>query len=155
MGKPQIVAAVSAAALALVAGFEGLRHRPYDDTGGVPTVCYGYTHNVEQRWYSQQECDSLLLSELKAAGAVVHRMVGPLPQPTFDAMSSFVYNVGAGNFQRSTMARRLKAGDIKGACDQLLRWVYVAGKDCRDPGNNCRGIVLRRQAEYSLCMQGV
>lgn len=151
----KLAGAVSAGALALVAGFEGLRHTPYLDTGNVPTVCYGYTHKVEHRWYSEAECDALLMQELIAAGKHVHRTVGPLPQPVFDAAASFTYNVGSGNFSRSTFARHLKAGDYRAACAQLTRWVYVAGKDCRVRANNCYGIVVRRQAEYALCMQGV
>lgn len=153
--KGRLVAVAGAAAVALVAGFEGLRHRPYLDTGAVPTVCYGYTHRVEPRFYPKEECEALLVQELNAAGAAVHRSVGPLPQPVFDAMTSFTYNVGAGAFHRSTMAKHLRAGRYEQACLQLDRWVYVAGKDCRDPSNNCRGIVTRRAAERDLCLQGV
>lgn len=155
MQKLRLAAVAGAAALAMVAGFEGLRHTPYLDTGNVPTVCYGYTHRVEPRWYSQAECDALLMQELNTAGAAVHRTVGPLPQPVFDAATSFTYNVGSGNFAKSTFARHLRAGNYAAACAQLPRWVYVAGKDCRVRENNCYGIVTRRQAEYALCMQGV
>jgi lysozyme len=153
--KGHIVGAVSAAAVALVAGFEGIRHYPYLDTGNVPTVCYGHTHNVQSRFYPEEECDALLMQELRVAGAAVHRSVGPLPQPIFDSMSSFTYNVGQGAFARSTLAKHLRAGRYEAACMQLDRWVYVAGKDCRNRANNCYGIVTRRAAERDLCLQGV
>lgn len=154
--RTRVAMAAGAGVLALVAGFEGLRQTPYLDTGNIPTVCYGYTHGVEQRWYSKQECSALLMSELTVAANGVNRnLTRPVPQPTFDAMTSFVYNVGEGNFRSSTMLRLLNAGDVEGACKQLLRWVYVGPKDCRIKANNCSGIVLRRQAEYTLCMQGV
>ncbi len=155
MARARIAMAAGAAVVALVAGFEGLRHTPYLDTGAVPTVCYGMTHGVEQRWYSKQECDALLYSELAVAAQAVNRnLARPIPQPTFDAVVSFTYNVGEGSLRRSTLLRKLNSGDILGACKQLLRWVYVGPKDCRDPANNCRGIVTRRQAEHDLCMQG-
>ena len=153
--RTRIAMAVGAGVVALVAGFEGLRQQPYLDTGNVPTVCYGYTHKVEPRWYSKAECEGLLLQELTVAASAVNRnLTRPVPQPTFDAMTSFVYNVGEGSFRKSTMLQKLNTGDVAGACKQLLRWVYVGPKDCRVASNNCQGIVIRRQAEHDLCMKG-
>jgi lysozyme len=33
-----------------------------------------------------------------------------------------------------------------------MRWTFVGGRDCRDPKNNCRGIVVRRDHARSLCL---
>ena len=67
----------------------------------------------------------------------------------------FVFNLGGANFCRSTLVRRLNSGDHKGACDEILRWIYVDGKDCRITASNCYGIVRRRNEEHNLCLQGL
>ena len=147
--KARIVAAVSAAALAAVAGYEGLRHRPYMDAVDVPTVCYGHTRNVEQRWYSREECNALLYADLLVAGQGVTRHIRvPLSQPTYDAFASFVYNVGEGAFARSTLVRKANSGDLAGACRELLRWVYAGNK-------KLPGLEARRKSEHALCVSGL
>lgn len=71
--------------------------------------------------------------------------------PRRAAVASFCgYNLGLAKCAKSTFIRRLNAGDPD-ACDEILRWVYVGGKDCRDPASNCRGIVIRREEEAALC----
>lgn len=54
------------------------------------------------------------------------------------ALYSFAYNVGTGNFQTSTLLRKINQGDPKGACDQLLRWTYAKGKQWK-------GLITRRK----------
>jgi lysozyme len=58
-------------------------------------------------------------------------------------MVSFIYNVGSGNFQASTLRRKIKAGDLAGAANEFPRWVYGGGR--RLPG-----LVRRREAERTL-----
>jgi hypothetical protein len=61
------------------------------------------------------------------------------------AYTSFAYNVGSGAFKKSTMLRRLNAGDHKGACDALLAYDHASGKQVR-------GLTRRRQAERQICL---
>lgn len=65
------------------------------------------------------------------------------------------FNIGSGAFCGSTLVRKLNSGDHKGACDEILRWVYADGKDCRIAENNCLGIVKRRYDEHAMCIQGL
>lgn len=158
MSKGKVAAGLSAAAILIaapfVARFEGLELTPYKDIapGGPITVCYGETVGVENRRYTPTECRLMLQRSLASHGADIARcMPAGLPDHVQAAILSFGYNVGAASFCGSSMARKLKAGDVPGACAELSRWVYVAGKDCRAPSSNCGGIVKRRAEERAMC----
>lgn len=135
-------------------GSEGRKLTPYRDTGGVWTVCDGITGKavIPGRKYTDAECAKLgqdyVNQMLVDMGQCVKR---ELDFNVIKATGHFAYNVGTPAFCRSTMARNLNAGDIKGACAEITKWVFVAGKDCRDPKNNCRGIVKRREWERATC----
>lgn len=131
-------------------GLEGVRYRPYQDVVGVWTVCYGHTGAdiILDKVYTKAECDDLLNKDL----AKVARQVNPLikisvPDTTLGAIYSFVYNVGAGAFAKSTLLKMLNAGDITGACEQLRRWIY-AGKQ------QWKGLITRREIEREVCLWG-
>lgn len=144
----RLAAVAGVAALGLIASFEGVRQQPYADAVGVPTVCYGHTGNVEPRWYSADECRTILKQDASVAAAAVTRLVRvPIKQPTYDALTSFTFNVGAGNLASSTLLRKLNAGDIQGACNELPRWDKAGGKVLP-------GLTRRRAAEQILCLQG-
>lgn len=155
MSKAKVGAGLSAAALALAAPlvmqFEGLSLTPYKDPVNIATVCYGET-NVQMRSYSLQECRLMLADSMAKHGTAISVcMPEGLPDHVQASMLSFGYNVGAGAFCRSTMSRKLREGDTLGACNELPKWVYVGGKDCRISSSNCGGIVKRRAAEFSMC----
>ncbi|MFH4317138.1 lysozyme, partial [Acinetobacter baumannii] len=59
------------------------------------------------------------------------------------ALTSFAYNVGLGAFARSTLLKKLNAGDVRGAADEFLRWTRVGNR-------TVRGLVARRRAERDL-----
>ena len=63
----------------------------------------------------------------------------------FSAFVSLTYNIGEGAFCRSTLVKKLNAGDYEGACKEILRWDRFQGKPLR-------GLTLRRQDEYRQCM---
>ena len=95
------------------------------------------------------KCTALLQQDLGEAFAVVDRRAKvELPEPTRAALASFVYNVGAGNFARSTLLRKLNRGDLRGACHELSRWVYAGGK-------RLNGLVSRRATEKEICLAGL
>lgn len=156
---PRIIALVAAgASAAVIAGAlvgekEGFSLRAYQDGAGIWTICTGSTSGVRpgQR-ATPDECAARLDADMATAFVALDRLVTvEIPEPTRAALASWVFNVGAGAAGKSTLILKLNAGDRAGACDQLLRWVFVGGRDCRDPANNCRGIVTRRQEEAALC----
>lgn len=146
--------ALVGALLVSLLGFEGRRLVPYQDIGGVWTVCDGITGKavVPGRKYTNAECDRLgqqYVQEMLAdMGGCVR---GSFEGHVIKAAGHFAYNTGTTAFCRSTMAKKLNAGDVKGACAEITKWVFVAGKDCRIASNKCSGIVKRREWERATC----
>ena len=137
-------------ATAVVSYYEGYKPTAYRDPVGIPTICYGHTATARMgQTLSQAECTALLQQDLGHAFAVVDRRAQvELPEPTRAALASFVYNVGEGNFARSTLLRKLNQGDLRGACHELSRWVYAGGR-------KLNGLVSRRATERELCLAGL
>ena len=135
---------------AVVTWFEGRSLVAYLDPVGIPTICEGITAGVQLGQTAiDAECDALLADELTQAMTSVDRLTAhPHPDTRRAALASFVYNVGAGAFERSTLLRRLNAGDVSGACAELSRWVYAGGKPLS-------GLIKRRAAERELCEVGL
>lgn len=143
------LSAVVALSLPFVARWEGQRNDPYKDVGGLLTVCYGETHAVEQRHYSDAECKTLLANSLTEHTREVRACIpAATPLETQAAFGSFGYNVGTPQACRSTAVKRLWAGDVAGACQAMMGWVYVHGK-------RSQGLANRRTAERALCLQGI
>lgn len=149
--SPRQLAAIFGA-LALVvsmtAGFEGKRNVPYKDVGGVPTDCYGHTGNVG-RTKTDQECAAQLAHDELDHGIAIDACL-PIDTPlqTRAAFIDFAYNVGTSAFCHSTAAKKAQAGDFRGACAELSKWVYAGGQQLP-------GLVKRRAAERALCEQGL
>lgn len=148
MGRIQ-VAALSASAIALVglAVHEGYREEAYLDIVGVPTIGYGTTQGVKMgdRTNPVKALERALSDMQKFEGAIKQCVKVPLYQHEYDAYLSLSYNIGSGAFCRSTLVRKLNAGDYKGACDEILRWNRAGGKEVR-------GLTLRRQEEHQKCL---
>ena len=144
--KSRLAAAGLLGCFTLVAGFEGLRTIAYRDPVGIPTICYGHTAGVRLgQGATRAQCEALLGSELLRAHEQMLACVRvPLSPGQRSAFTSFSYNVGTDAFCRSTLARKLNAGDPAGACAELDRWVHARG--IRLPG-----LVRRRAAERTLC----
>lgn len=148
--KTKIAGGVLAAAVSLIAAWEGRSLVAYVDPVGIPTICEGYTHGVKLGDVATpQQCDALTAQETGKALAIVDASVSrPLPAGVRVALASFVYNVGPGNYLGSTLLRKLRAGDVRGACNELPRWVYAGGR-------KLRGLERRRQAEKEICLSGL
>lgn len=133
--------------------FEGLSLTAYPDpgTGGEPwTIGYGHTGGVRQGdTCTQAQAEQFLLDDLKAAIHAVHAAVHvPLTEEEEGALVDLVFNIGAGNFQGSTLLRLLNAGDYHGAAEQFQRWNKAGGKVLA-------GLTRRRAAEAELFKKGI
>ena len=140
-------------AITLVSGFEGLRTTPYKDQVGITTVCYGETaaDGVVMKQYTVDQCKVLLGASLPKYDAQIKRCLKPgiydtLPIHRHAALVSFVYNVGAGTFCRSGVARDLNAGHVTAACNALLLYDRGGGKIIP-------GLLIRRKAERAFCLR--
>lgn len=141
------VAGVLLAAAALIKPWEGYEAKPYRDIVGVLTVCYGSTTNIQQRSYSEAECSARLNTELGSYYAGISQCIRqPLREREWAAVLSWTYNVGVAAACRSTLVRRINAGEQgPGWCSELLRWDYARGV-------KRRGLTNRRKAEYGVCI---
>lgn len=140
----------SAIATPLVVEFEGWENTGYRDVVGVATACAGSTQGVSAgKIYTDPQCQSMTARDIVAHGAgIAPCLPEVLPTKMRAAFTATAYNIGVDGFCRSSMARRAKAGDLKGACDALLMWTKAGTRELR-------GLVRRRQAERELCLQGV
>ena len=141
----------SKAGLDLIKQFESFRAAPYLCSAGVPTIGYGTTVypngikvKLSDQKITQQLAETFLQHHVNAIEKDVSRLVKvTLSQNQFDALMSFVYNVGLGAFRDSTLLKLLNAGDIDGASKQFERWNKAGGKIVD-------GLTNRRNAEKAL-----
>lgn len=74
-------------------------------------------------------------------------------QGEYDIYMDWTYQYGSGAWMRSSIRRKLLAGDYKGACTALLAYKYSGGYDCSTPGNKrCAGVWTRQQERYRSCL---
>ena len=128
---------------------EGLRLKAYQDAAGVWTIGYGSTGGVRPGdVINEAQAEALLREDIRTAEREVNRHKLNINQNQFDALVSFTFNVGSGNFRSSTLLKRIKENpnhpDIK---KQFGRWIYAGGK--RLPG-----LVKRRAEEAKLYFNG-
>jgi lysozyme len=129
-----------------IKGFEQLRLTAYLDTGGVWTIGYGHTRSaLSGMQISEARALMLLAEDVAEAVAAVNKMVRvPLEQYEFDALVSFVFNIGVGAFKSSTMLRCINdRAEPMRIGTEFLRWVY-------DNGKKIAGLETRRRKERLL-----
>ena len=131
----------------LICGFEGKRLVAYDDGVGVWTIGFGttiYPNGIKVKkgdTCTEAQAKSYMAHDLKKFEQAVNGAVNiPLNQNQFDALVSLAYNIGTGAFNKSTLVKKLNAGDIRGAADQFDVWVNAGGK-------RMQGLVNRRAKE--------
>lgn len=129
----------------LIKRFEGLELKAYKDSVGILTIGYGHTHAVKAGdVITGEQADTFLREDLQVAELTINTNVKvKLTQGQFDALASFVFNLGSGNFVKSTLIRKLNAGDYAGAADEFGKWVNAGGK-------KLPGLVKRRAAEREV-----
>jgi|SRR5882672_4570598 len=105
---------------------EGLVLTAYRDTGGVLTIGYGHTKDVhEGQVITAEQAKDMLVQDVSWATSDVNRLVKvPLTQNQFNALVSFDFNIGTGQFTTSTLLRRLNLGKYEDVPGQLMRWLY-------------------------------
>jgi lysozyme len=138
---------LSAATLVSMALHESYRGEAYLPTpNDVPTVGFGTTEGVKigDKITPERALVRLLADAGKFEQAVKRCAPVPMYQHEYNAFVSLTYNIGAGAFCHSTLAKKLNAGDYEGACKEIDRWVYQNGR----PLN---GLIKRRSAERAMC----
>ena len=150
MFKRQDIAAISLSATALVAIVlhEGYKDNAYIPLAGdIPTIGFGTTSGVKlgDRTTPEKALQMAMRDVQSYEGAVKSCVKVPLSQNEYDAFISLSYNIGTGAFCKSTLVKKLNAGDYEGACKQILLWDKFNGKPLA-------GLTKRRQEEYKKCL---
>lgn len=135
--------------LNLIKDFEGFSESVYICPAGYPTIGYGHLVKKGENFpeeIGEEEAEELLRIDVKSAENSVIRLIGnrrKLSNGQFDALVSFVYNLGAGALQRSTLRQKCLRGDDEAAAHEFLKW-------CRAGGRVLNGLLKRRKAEAWL-----
>ena len=151
--------------------FEGYRNKPYRCSASIWTVGWGHAMYADQlalpnvrkegytglirsdyqlkegdaRVWSKDELVELFKVDINTFERGVLRLSPTLAshQSKFDAVVSFAYNAGLGNYQRSTIRMKVNRGDWEGAAEAFMSWTKAGGKEVA-------GLVKRRKAEVAL-----
>jgi lysozyme len=151
--------------------FEGYRNKPYRCSAAIWTVGWGHAMYADQlnlpnvrkegytglirsdyqlkgednRVWSKDELVNLFKVDIDTFERGVLRLSPTLAshQSKFDAVVSFAYNAGLGNYQRSTIRMKVNRGDWDGAAEAFMSWTKAGGKEVS-------GLVKRRKAEVAL-----
>lgn len=132
-----------------IEAFEGRRLTAYQDSVGIWTIGFGHTTAAGEPYITRDmtitgdEADRILAADLaKVERQVLGCIKQPLNQAQFDALVSFTFNLGQGNLSRSSLARRVNAGDYEVA-GEFIKW-NRAGNQVLD------GLTRRRKAEARM-----
>jgi lysozyme len=131
--------------LSLIKKFEGCELEAYQCSAGVWTIGYGHTKGVTPSdSISQEEAEQMLVDELHEYESYVNEYVTvALSQNQFDALVSWVYNLGPANLKASTLLKVLNSGEYEDVPAQIKRWNKAGGKVLE-------GLIRRREAEACL-----
>lgn len=156
-----VLLAASAAFFTSLEIHEGYSAKPYKDSGGVITQGIGST--VKPNGQSIKITDAPITRKTAQEWAKAHVSKDEiafrnslrgvkLSQVEYDTYLDFSYNFGQANWKQSSMLRNLKQGQYKQACDSLLKWKYVAKRDCSVRSNGCYGVWVRQVERHSKCI---
>ena len=139
--------------LDLIKLYEGYSSSPYLCPAQHWTIGYGAIWGMDDKRVTEDhpdinedQADYLLRRDVKKSEMAVLRHIRvPLEDGQFNALCSFVFNLGSGALQSSTLRRKINRGDYIGAADEFPRWVYAGGR-------RLKGLVRRREHERSMFM---
>ena len=136
----------------LICEFEGFRESPYKCSSGIPTIGYGSTFysngnkvTMNDKPVTKEQAFSLFTTfSDKYTKLVLNLLINPATQNQLNALVSFAYNIGIGNFQRSTLLKKVnKNPNDPSIKKEFLRWNKSSGKVLS-------GLVDRRKKESEL-----
>ena len=135
----------------IVKYFEGFHSKPYLCPAKIPTIGYGSTRGFDNKKIrinaaeiTKEEGQTLLERDIKSAENSVTRLIKvEMNENEFSALCSFVYNLGSGRLQSSTLRAKMNRSDYEGAANEFPKWRRAGGKILR-------GLVLRRKMEQKL-----
>ena len=143
---------ISAMGLELIKEFEGFSANAYLDVVNIPTIGYGNTFykdgkkvTLNDKPISEIEATELLsyVAQKDFGDKILQLVKVPLNQNQFDSLVSFCYNIGMGNFTKSTLLKKINQSDFRGASLEFEKWN-------KSGGVVLAGLVKRRLKEKAL-----
>lgn len=132
---------VSEICLSKIKDFEGFSATAYRCPAGVLTIGYGHTKNVALGMtITEDAANALLLQDLRPCEDEVN-LLCPLTQGQFDALCSLAFNIGLGNFRKSTLRGMVASNRFdKKIASEFMKWKFSGKKVLA-------GLVARRKWE--------
>ena len=135
----------------IVKYFEGFHSKIYLCPAKILTIGYGSTRGFDNKKFktntaeiTKEQGQTLLERDIKSAENSVTRLIKvEMNENEFSALCSFVYNLGSGRLQSSTLRAKMNRSDYEGAANEFPKWRRAGGKILR-------GLVLRREMERNL-----
>lgn len=157
-----VLLAASAAFFTLIKNDEGFTAKPVIPVAGDrPTQGHGSTFKPDGSPVKMSDppitratADKWLRNDVsKREIAFKNTLKGvKLSQAEYDLYLDFSYQYGTSAFANSSMLRYLKVGKYRAACDSLLKYKYVAKRDCSIRKNNCYGVWTRQLERHKKCV---
>ena len=147
---------INEAGLGIIKSFEGFASSPYLCPANRWTIGFGSTWDIKGNAVTgshlpvtRDEAGRLLAREVRHVEGAINKLVkSELTENMFSAIASLVYNIGTGNFQRSTLKMKLNRGEYENAADEFPKWRKAGGRILK-------GLVRRRAEERQLFLTDV
>lgn len=132
----------------LIKKYEGLRLKAYKCPAGVWTVGYGHTRGVTSSTeISQSMADLFLQDDIRPLERYINKLGINFRQGQFDALVSFMFNLGEGNFNKSTLKKKILAGgNDEDIAAEFKKWNKAGGKVLD-------GLTKRREEEAEMWLR--
>ena len=136
----------------LIKRFEGYSDRPYKCPAGISTIGYGNTYypngtkvKITDKQITREYANEILAHTADEFAADVLKLVKTnITVNQLNALTSFAYNVGVANLQKSTLLKLVNVNPNDGnIAKEFLKWNKAAGKELK-------GLTNRRIAESAL-----
>lgn len=139
---------INQAGISLIKTFEGFKPNVYLDLVGIATCGYGHVVRSGENFsggLTEQQAEELLFRDLQTAVRSVLRLITvPLTDNQFAALVSFVFNLGGGKLQVSTLRKKVnRNAPFNEIYDEFIKWSFAGGK-------KSKGLLRRRIAEAQL-----
>lgn len=144
---------ISDKGIKIICESETFKAKPYLCPAGIPTIGYGSTCyengakvTLKDATITEQRAMAMLKCHIdKIVAPTIKKLVKTeLNQNQYDALCSFIYNVGDGNFKSSTLLKKVNANRFDPTIqNEFMKWVHAEGKVLK-------GLVTRRMKEGNL-----
>lgn len=139
----------------LIKSFEAYSDIPYQDQRGVWTQGWGHTEGVDENspTVDLAQAEAWFWDDIEWVEKVIIETVKIiLTQCEYDALGSFIFNIGSSNFQKSSVLKKINVGDRQGAARDLE--LYVKYKDEKTGSLLVsKGLQARRAKEKEVFLQ--